>query len=103
MWKISNESCADAVYDAVKIGYRHFDSASDYGNEIEVGVGLKRAIDAGICKREDLWITSKLWNTYHNKVEYACRRTLYDLQLDVLDLYLIHFPIASKYYDMDKF
>ena len=51
---------------AIEIGYRHLDSASDYGNEKEVGEGIKEAIDQGFCQREDLWVTSKLWNTYHH-------------------------------------
>ncbi|KAJ1401294.1 NADP-dependent oxidoreductase domain-containing protein, partial [Ochromonadaceae sp. CCMP2298] len=65
----------------------------------QTGNGIKRAIDEGIVKREDLWITSKLWNTYHKAehVELACRKSLADLQLDYVDLYLIHFPIALKY------
>ena len=69
LWKIPESTCADVVYEAVKQGYRHFDSASDYGNEKEVGIGLKRAMDQGLCKREDLWITSKLWNTYHQSTQ----------------------------------
>jgi D-xylose reductase len=99
LWKISNESCADVVYEAIKQGYRHFDSASDYGNEKEVGIGIKRALDEGLCARGDLWITSKLWNTYHepNHVPMAFQRTLEDLQLGYLDLYLIHFPIALEF------
>ena len=67
LWKIAQEDCAQAVYDAISIGYRHLDSACDYGNEKQVGEGIKRAIDDGLCSREDLWITSKLWNTYHAK------------------------------------
>ena len=50
LWKIPESTCADVVYEAVKQGYRHFDSASDYGNEKEVGIGLKRAMDQGLCK-----------------------------------------------------
>ena len=99
LWKIPNEQCADVVYEAIKLGYRHLDSACDYGNEIEVGQGIKRALDEGVCKREDLWITSKLWNTFHKKehVKPALEKTLSDLGLDYLDSYLIHFPIAQAY------
>jgi D-xylose reductase len=99
LWKVPQEVCADAVYNAIKIGYRHLDSACDYGNEVQVGQGIKRAIEDGICSREELWVTSKLWNTYHAKehVGLALQKSLDDLQLDYLDLYLIHFPIAQKY------
>ena len=99
LWKIPKQQCADLVYLAIKKGYRHFDSASDYGNEKEVGIGIKRAIDEGLCTREELWVTSKLWNTYHAQehVQPAIEKTLTDLQLDYLDLYLVHFPIALEY------
>ena len=80
------------------------DSACDYGNEQEVGRGIKKALDAGIVKRDDLWITSKLWNNYHRKehVRAACLRTLKDLGVDYLDLYLIHFPIALKFVPFEE-
>jgi|TARA_B110000914_G_scaffold63820_1_gene55649 D-xylose reductase len=104
LWKIANENCANVVYEAVKQGYRHFDSASDYGNEKEVGMGLKRAMEDGLCTREELWITSKLWNTFHHPdhVPAALQRSLEDLQLDYLDLYLIHFPIALEFVPFEE-
>lgn len=99
LWKIPKPECADAVYNAIKIGYRHLDSACDYGNEVEVGQGIARAIDDGLCRREDLTIVSKLWNTYHAEqhVQPALEKTLNDLGLNYLDSYLIHFPIAQAF------
>ncbi|RQM08480.1 hypothetical protein DH86_00000497, partial [Scytalidium sp. 3C] len=72
---------------------------SDYGNEVEAGQGIARAISEGIVKREDLFIVTKLWNTFHEKdrVESACRRQLKDWGLEYFDLYIMHFPIALRY------
>ncbi len=99
LWKIAPESTAGMVEEAIKAGYRHLDSAADYGNEAEAGTGIAASLAAGHCSRDELWVTSKLWNTYHRPehVEAACRKSLADLQLDYLDLYLIHFPIALRY------
>lgn len=104
LWKLPKESCADTVYEAISAGYRHFDSACDYGNEREVGEGIGRAIADGLCTRDELWVTSKLWNTYHRQehIKPALRRTLEDLQLEYLDLYLVHFPIAQAFVPFDK-
>ncbi|KAI1314658.1 NAD(P)H-dependent D-xylose reductase (XR) [Mortierella claussenii] len=98
-WKVSKDTAADIVYKAIQTGYRLFDCACDYGNEKEVGQGIKKAIQDGLVKREELFVTSKLWNTYHHKehVPLAFERTLSDLGLDYIDLYLIHFPISLKY------
>lgn len=101
LWKIDPNDVAQAVYDAIKVGYRHLDSAADYGNEAEVGAGIARAIGDGLCTREELWITSKLWNTFHRQehVTAACRKSLDDLGIDYFDLYLVHFPIALRFVD----
>jgi D-xylose reductase len=99
LWKIEKSDTAVMVCQAIEAGYRHLDSAADYGNEVEVGDGIRDAIGKGLCAREDLWLTSKLWNTFHRPehVREACEKTLADLGVDYLDLYLVHFPIALKY------
>lgn len=103
-WKIPNDVCAQQVYDAIKIGYRLFDGAEDYGNEKEVGQGIRKAIDEGVVKREDVFVVSKLWNSFHHPdhVKMALKRTLSDMGLDYLDLFYIHFPIAFKYVPFEE-
>ncbi|KAI1811303.1 NADP-dependent oxidoreductase domain-containing protein [Poronia punctata] len=101
LWKVENAEAADIVYNAIKVGYRLFDGACDYGNEKECGEGVARAIKDGLVKREELFITSKLWPVFEDgdKVEPAIRRSLADWGLEYFDLYLIHFPGALKYVD----
>lgn len=103
-WKVENAKCADMVYTAIKAGYRLIDEASCYENEIEAGQGIKKAIDEGICTRAELFVTSKLWCNYHKKehVKLALQKTLKDLGLEYLDLFLIHFPISVKYIPIEE-
>jgi diketogulonate reductase-like aldo/keto reductase len=94
--KYSAETVAAAVVEAAKIGYRHFDCASVYGNEKQVGHSLQQVMQSGV-PREALWITSKVWNDMHGEgnVIASCKQSLKDLQLDYLDLYLVHWPFPN--------
>jgi alcohol dehydrogenase (NADP+) len=98
-WKSAKGEVYEVVRKAIEIGYRHFDCASFYGNEAEIGNAISDAINQGEVKREDLWITSKLWNNRHRKdeIQPAIEATLKDLTLDYLDLYLIHWPVVLQY------
>ncbi|CCH43137.1 NADPH-dependent D-xylose reductase [Wickerhamomyces ciferrii] len=104
LWKIPNETASDQVYQAIKQGYRAFDGATDYGNEKEVGLGFKKAIDEGLVKREDLVVITKLWNTFHHpdNVVKNLNKNLEDLGVDYIDLYYIHFPIAQKFIPIEE-
>lgn len=94
--RFSGEAIAEAVKDAIAVGYRHIDCAAVYGNEHLIGQALRQVFDSGL-KREDLWITSKLWNDKHDEADVipACRQSLKNLQMDYLDLYLIHWPFPN--------
>ncbi|KXH40708.1 aldo/keto reductase [Colletotrichum nymphaeae SA-01] len=104
LWKVPRETCADTVYNAIKTGYRLFDGAYDYQNEKEAGEGVRRAIADGLVKREDIFITTKLWNNYHRK-EHAvamAKKQNETWGLGYIDLFLIHFPVALKYIEPSK-
>jgi alcohol dehydrogenase (NADP+) len=93
---VSPEEVAEAVKSAAAVGYRHFDCASVYGNEARVGLALQEVLGAGV-RRDQLWVTSKLWNDKHGESDVipSAQRSLADLQLDYLDLYLVHWPFPN--------
>lgn len=97
-WKAQGQEVVQAILEAIKMGYRHIDTAMIYDNEVEVGQAIAMAIQMGFCSREDLFITSKLWNDRHEPHEVlpALEASLDRLKIDYLDLYLIHWPIAFK-------
>ncbi|KAL8947968.1 MAG: hypothetical protein Q9222_005797 [Ikaeria aurantiellina] len=101
LWKVNNDTCADQVYNAIKAGYRCFDGACDYGNEPECGKGVARALKDNLVKRSDLFLVSKLWNSFHDgpRVEPICKKQLQDWGIDYFDLFIMHFPISLKYVD----
>uniref|UniRef100_UPI0039809599 aldo/keto reductase n=1 Tax=Salmonella sp. s51228 TaxID=3159652 RepID=UPI0039809599 len=87
-----------AVKEALKLGYRHIDCAHIYSNEGEIGEVFEECFkpETGVCKREDVFITSKLWCTdqYPDRIVNACKLSLKNLKLEYLDLYLIHWAHA---------
>jgi alcohol dehydrogenase (NADP+) len=97
-WKAQGQEVVQAILEAIKMGYRHIDTAMIYDNEVAVGQAIAMAINMGFCSREDLFITSKLWNDRHEPHEVlpALEASLDRLKIDYLDLYLIHWPIAFK-------
>jgi diketogulonate reductase-like aldo/keto reductase len=96
--RYSASQIAEAVEGAAALGYRHFDCAAVYRNEKEIGASLQKVMATGIA-REELWITSKLWNDKHAEQDVipTCKQTLEDLQLEYLDLYLIHWPFPNHH------
>jgi glycerol 2-dehydrogenase (NADP+) len=95
-WQSPPGEVTKAVLHALKSGYKHIDCATAYANEEEVGIGIAQAIKQGYCKREDIFVTSKLWCTYHRKVEQNLDECLQKLGLDYLDLFLLHWPAAMN-------
>jgi alcohol dehydrogenase (NADP+) len=95
--RFSYAEVADAVAGAIRSGYRMFDCAAVYGNEDLIGRVFENAIEDGTVRRDELFITSKVWNNMHGKgdVLLSCAKSLKDLQLDSIDLYFVHWPFAN--------
>lgn len=97
-WKSREGDAYRAVKEALRVGYDHIDGAWIYQNEDEVGRAIRESIEEGVIKREEVFLTSKLWNSFHapEDVETGCRETLTSLGLDYVDLYLMHWPVAFR-------
>lgn len=93
--RFSHDEVAEAVKEAIRLGYRHIDCAAVYQNETHIGKAIADAIAAGYCTREELFITGKVWNDRHREVGKAFQETLDDLGLEYLDLYLVHWPFPN--------
>ena len=97
-WKSDKNEVGPVIREAIRLGYRHFDCARAYMNEAEIGAAFQAAFADGDVTREELFVTSKLWNDAHraDDVRPALEKALADFQLDYLDLYLMHWPVALK-------
>ncbi len=95
-WRSGKGQVAAAVEAAVRTGYRHIDAAFVYSNQEEVAAGIQAA--AGVCSRQDIFITGKLWNVSHSRADVLreCQLSLRQLNTNYLDLYLIHWPVAMQ-------
>lgn len=100
-WQSPHEEVYEAVKTAIEVGYRHIDCAYCYGNEVPVGRAIKDAISEGTVKREELFVVSKVWLTFftRERVREGLRRSLTNLGLDYLDLYLVHWPVSFSQVD----
>ncbi|XP_023299366.2 aldo-keto reductase family 1 member B1 [Lucilia cuprina] len=98
-WRSYENDAERSVKDAIDVGYRHIDTAFVYENEHEVGRAIKAKIAEGVIKREDIFVVTKLGGIHHDPelVEHACRKSLSNLSLDYIDLYLMHFPVGQVY------
>ncbi len=97
--RYDSETVAQAVYEAIRCGYRTFDCASVYGNEKQIGTVFQRAFAAELVTREEMTVISKVWNDCHGEGEVlaSCRQSLNDLGLDYLDLYILHWPFPNSH------
>lgn len=93
--KYNAQQVSEAVYGGIKAGYRLIDCASVYQNEAQIGAVITKAVKEGIVERKDLFVTSKVWNDQHDHVIESCKKSLQDLQLDVIDLYFVHWPFPN--------
>jgi len=94
-WTLNDKQAEDAVFHALKVGYRLIDTARYYGNEIGVGRGVRKAVAENICKREEIFVTSKIMPSNYSRADSAIENSLADLNIDYVDLMLIHQPGAS--------
>ena len=93
--RFTPEEVSAAVAGAIRCGYRMFDCAACYGNEDRIGEVFREAFDEGIVKREELFITTKVWNDMHERVEESCKKSIADLQCGYVDLFFIHWPFPN--------